>query len=153
MWFDHQMSRTLAAAGMIIVLGLDGSPARPHASQAITIGGTEYAFLGVPKTLAPGPTTFKFEDRGKKAHMMVIARLKDGITPDSVLHTRTSGERDALIEGGEGALVAAPGEAAVDRLVVPLAPGATYVLFCLARDGPQQPPHMALGMFASFRVK
>lgn len=153
MWSDHAMSRALAAAGVITVLGLGGLPGRPQRSPVITIGGTEYAFLGVPKTIAPGPTTFAFENRGKVAHMMVIARLKDGITPDRVLHTRTSGERDAMIEGGEGALVAAPGEAAVDRLVVPLAPGATYVLFCLARNGPHQPPHVALGMFASFRVR
>lgn len=152
MWSRWQMSRTLAAAGMIGVLGVGGPPARAQRSQAITIGGTEYAFLGVPKTIAPGPTTFSFENRGKKPHMMIMARLRDGITPDSVLHTPPVAQ-GGLFEGGEGALVAAPGEAAVDHLVVPLASGATYVLFCLARNGPKQPPHIALGMFASFHVQ
>lgn len=152
MWSHSQISHTVTAAGLIALLGIVHAPTRRQGGQEVTIGGTEYAFLGVPKTLAPGPTTFSFENRGKVQHMMVIARLRDGVTPDSLLHYRGA-VRDSLIEGGEGALVAAPGEAAVDHLLIPLAPGATYVLFCLSRNGPQQPPHMALGMFASFQVK
>ena len=87
MWSHWQTSRTLAAAGVITVLGVGGPPTNPQGSQEITIGGTEYAFLGVPKTTAPGPTSFSFDNRGKMPHMMIIARLRDGITPDSVLHT------------------------------------------------------------------
>lgn len=149
---DHTKSRYLSAVGLIAVLGILPHSTRSQRIPEVLIGGTEYAFLGVPASLASGPTVFRFQNRGRMPHMVIIARLRDGVTPDSVLHTPPYAQ-GGLFEGGEGALVAAPGEAAVDQLTVPLAPGATYVLFCLARNGPRQPAHITLGMFASFRVE
>lgn len=151
MW-SRWMFRAVAASGLVGLLGTGGASGSRQGGRRVTIGGTEYAFLGVPQTLPAGPTTFSFENRGKKQHMMIIARLRDGVSPDSVLRTPPASRRQ-LLEGGEGVLVAEPGEAAPDQLVVPLAAGATYVLFCLVRDAPQQPAHMALGMFAHFQAK
>ena len=141
--------RVVVAALLAATLASCAPARRPN---AVTIVGVNYAFLPLPHVLPAGPTEFAFENRGTVPHMVLIAPLRDGVTVDSVLdaHGRA---RDALIEEGDAALEAAPGERAPGRLLMDLLPGRTYLLVCVLRDAPEQPRHEALGMFASFVVE
>lgn len=119
----------------------------------MTVVGTDYAFE-LPETLAPGPTSFAFENRGQVDHEMILVRLKDGVTLERVLEVGESGDDlDTVLEPGAGILIADPGERAATRLLADLDAGATYALVCNFRDTPEAPPHTALGMTASFTVE
>jgi hypothetical protein len=144
--------RPIARLGMTVLLPvLTGSHALPPARE-VPIVGTDYAFGGVPVTLPAGPASFSFDNRGQVRHMLSLVRLKVGITPDSAVHLQGRA-RDAVMEGGEGVLIALPHEAAVDRLLVDLVPGHAYLLYCIFHDAPDKPSHEALGMFGGFQVQ
>jgi len=142
-------SRAVVAAVLVATLASCAPSRRPN---RVTVVGVNYAFLPLPHELPSGPTEFAFENRGTVEHMLVIAPLRDGVTVDSVLNAQGAA-RDALIEDGNGALQAAPGERAPGRLLMELLPGRTYLLVCPLRDAPEKPRHEALGMFSSFVVE
>ena len=137
----------IVVATLLVASLASCAPARRP--ESVTIVGVDYAFLPLPHVLPAGPTEFSFENRGTVEHMVLIAPLRDGVTVDSVLDA-SGPARDALIEEGDGALEAAPGERAPGRLLLDLRPGRSYLLVCILRDAPGKPRHAALGMFASF---
>ena len=147
-----KISRYLITPGIVGLLAMAPPLRNPQRTQDLTIFGLDYAYSGVPQAMAAGPTSFSFENRGKKRHMMMVARLKTGITVDSAARIHGPA-RGVLVDGGEGVLVAEAGERAVDRLLVDLTPGRTYVVYCVFRDAPDKPMHEELGMFASFTVR
>ena len=147
-----RISRYVITPGIVVLLAMAPPLGHPQSTQELTILGLDYAYSGVTQTMAAGPTTFSFENRGKKRHMMQVARLKTGVTIDSAARIHGPA-RGVLIDGGAGTLVAEAGERAVDRLLVDLTPGRTYVVYCVFRDAPDKPMHEELGMFTSFTVK
>ncbi|HKK28690.1 MAG TPA: hypothetical protein VKB18_11450 [Gemmatimonadota bacterium] len=134
------MSSGLAACG-------SGAP------NQVTVIGRDYAFEA-PEVVPPGPTLLGFENRGEVDHEMVLVQLKESMTLEDVMAAVRSGQdRDDLMEGSPAVLIAAPHRSASSRLLVDLVAGRTYVLVCNLQDEPGAPPHMALGMRASFRVE
>jgi hypothetical protein len=130
-----------------------GWPAYVRAQHVatVTVVGLDYAYQ-TPAILPAGRTTFVFENRGKVWHEVVIARLKPGVTLDSLMHAETGPARRALVKS-VGILVAEPGESPLGRLVVDLSAGETYVLYCNFQDTPDKPRHMTMGMVAIVHVK
>ena len=76
-----------------------------------------------------------------------------GATLDSLVHSEPGPTRLRLVENIVGILIAEPGTRPLGRLLVDLAPGQTYVLYCNFQDGLDKPRHMAIGMVASILVK
>ena len=124
--------------------------ARAQQMAEVLVIGLDYAFQ-VPATLAPGPTTFGFENRGKVPHEAIIVRVKLGVTVDSVLHADRLAQR-ALTEV-VGILIAEPGGRALGHLLVDLTDRRTYLLLCGFRDAPDQPQHLTMGMVAPIQVR
>lgn len=133
------------------LLGTACSPAGSSPNEVI-VAGLDYAFEA-PDTLPPGPTLFRFENRGEVRHEMVLVRLKEGITLEDVMKgVREGGDPADFIEGGLGILLVGPGRTTANALHVDLLPGRDYALICNLRDSPEDPPHTELGMRASFHV-
>ena len=130
-----------------------GACTRRPSEHPLIITGTDYAFQ-TPDTVPAGQAVIRFVNQGKVPHELALARLKAGVTLDQVLERMREGaEPDELLDGMAGVLFATPGDSSFGRLVVELSRGRTYGMICNFRDAPDQPPHVALGMVASFQVK
>lgn len=122
------------------------------APPSVVVVGSDYAFA-LPDTIAPGPTSFSLENTGRVEHEVAMARLKPGVTLAQAWEAmQAGGDADALLAETVGVLFAQPGRGSAGRLVVDLVPGSTYALMCFLQDSPNDPPHSALGMMASFAV-
>ena len=123
------------------------------AVRDVIIVAADYTFT-VPTPIRAGLTTFGFENRGQQRHEMSLARLKPGITVDSLLQINPGPARRALVDVNTGGILfAEPGQHTLDRLLVNLEAGRTYAVICNLRDAPDKPQHTSLGMFATFTVK
>jgi hypothetical protein len=84
---------------------------------------------------------------------MALGQLRAGITADSVLaRLAAGGDPTDLIDGVVGILIAGPGATSIGSLNVDLVPGRTYMMICQFQDADSLPPHVAMGMQASFVV-
>jgi hypothetical protein len=141
-----------AALGLAI-LGLTTtscSPSPPAISQETLIPASDYAFQ-IPSHLAPGPTRFRLQNNGRVPHEMALGQLRAGITADSVLaRLAAGGDPTDLTDGVVGILIAGPGATSIGSLSADLLPGRTYMMICQFRDADSLPPHIAMGMQASF---
>ena len=143
----------LCVLGAVACLAV-AETARAQRPADVAITGADYAFVAVAPQLAAGPTLFSFENKGNVRHEMILVRLLPGVTPDSAMRARQAGARPQTVsEAPNGILIAEAGAKASGRLLVDLAAGDTYLLICNFRDTPDKPPHTALGMIASFKVK
>jgi hypothetical protein len=119
--------------------------------ETVEVSGVEYAFEGLPETIAAGTAGFSFTNEGAEPHEMVVFRIDDGVT----------GSVDELLAAPEeeaeqnltfaGAAFAEPGQSGVSFME--LEPG-RYAAACFvpvggAEDGP---PHFVHGMTAEFEV-
>ena len=137
----------LAVVGASLVACNPDAPPR-----SVVVSGSDYAFA-VPDTIPPGPTAFSLDNTGRVDHEVGIARLKPGVTLAQAWETmQAGGDADALVAETVGVLFAQPGHGSAGRLVVDLVAGSTYALMCFLQDSPDDPPHTALGMMASFAV-
>lgn len=122
------------------------------AARDILVDGTDYAFQ-VPTVVHAGSTRFRFVNRGKVFHEMALGRLQEGITADSLLAYAAAGHDPGDLARVVGILIAGPGDTALGTLSAELEPGRTYLMICNFRDGDSLPPHVAMGMQASFVVQ
>jgi hypothetical protein len=121
------------------------------APAEVAVVANEYAFVGFPTTIAPGPTFFSFENRGQVKHEMSIVLLKPGVTmKDAVTAGSASGPK--IAESLIGLLIARKHEAAGGKLFVELKSGQHYLVICNLKDNPEAEPHAKLGMVTSFDV-
>jgi hypothetical protein len=145
------MSRVglLGAMTLALMTLVGGEPAQ------VAIVGTDYAFVQLPATLAPGPTLFSFENRGSKRHELSIALLKPGVLPESLAAPGRLGSVSsrAVSDSIVGILIARPMERSGGQLSVRLIAGRTYLVICTLRDTPDAQPHATLGMIGSFQVR
>ncbi len=125
-------------------------------TEEVTVVGTDYAF-DAPTGLSAGETTIAFRNDGAVDHEMILARLREaGTYGDAIAALQAGGDPDELFEQyfedlGEGVIFATPGTTGGGRLNVDLTEG-QYALFCFFQDAPDAPPHIELGMLASFDV-
>jgi hypothetical protein len=153
---DHGLRRDSRA--LTRLLGLFflffGLPSDTWAQRmaTVTIVGLDYAYQA-PATLPAGLTAIAFENRGKVRHELALLRLKLGVTLDSLMHVIDSPPARRALTEGVGLLFAEPGQTPLGRLLVDLAAGRSYVLFCNFQDAPDKPRHMKIGMVSLLQVK
>lgn len=149
-----------------------GASTTAAAGKQLAVTGTDYAFVGVPKTVASG-TVVSFKNTStKEVHELLALRLKDGESRDfSAIMQLPEAERDAAAEF-RGVTVAFPGEAGfTPEGPVTLTEPGRYVFICTIPTGadpvayrekaktatgpvevPGGPPHVAKGMVAELTV-
>jgi len=142
------MKRLALAVPFIVISWPTGAVAQKFAP--VRVVALDYAYQA-PSTLASGPTLFALDNQGKVRHEVAIVRLHPGVTVDSAMHAAPPA-RLALVDI-VGVLIAEPSQTSAGRLLVDLAAGRTYVLFCNFQDAPDKPRHLAMGMFTSIQVK
>jgi hypothetical protein len=145
---------------VVPVLFTSASFTPPQHGRTIHIEAFEYAYRGVPATLAPGLSIFEFENRGNMNHEMIIQRLRRGVSADSAMRLLAHPPApplpalpDSAVEPGIGILLARPHSTTSERLEINGKSGDVYVLRCTLRDKPDAPRHLELGMFAAMTVK
>ncbi|MEO8634055.1 MAG: hypothetical protein ABI587_02150 [Gemmatimonadales bacterium] len=136
----------------IAALGLGASACRPAGARELQVVGTDYGFT-VASKVPFGPVAIRFVNQGKVPHEMALGRLRAGMTADSVL-ARLSQGRDPseVTDGVVGILIVEPGQSSMGTLQTELLAGRTYMMICQFRDADSLPPHIAMGMQASFTV-
>ena len=131
----------------------DEQPAEPEADAEVALN--DFAFTGVPTTLASGNTTFKVTNQGQEPHEMIIFRLK-GVSMAQVREVLMAPPGEAPpgpppIEESGGFQAIMPGTSG--WATVNLAPG-EYGLVCfLPSQANDFAPHFALGMISSITVQ
>jgi hypothetical protein len=146
--------QSIVAALMIARSSVAQTSVAPRGSSHIATVGNDYAFTGIPATIAAGATEFSFENRGKVRHEMSIVLLRPGVTVQQVLERGpAAASSKAMAEQIIGILIARPGESAGGRLSVDLQSGRRYLVVCTLKDTPDDKPHVMLGMVASFEVQ
>ena len=122
------------------------------ASSETVITASDYAFQ-VPAHFARGPIRFRLQNPGKVPHEVAMGQLRAGVTADSVLaRVAAGGDPADLTDGLVGVLIAEPGATSLGSLGVELVAGRTYMMICQFQDADSLPPHIAMGMQASFVV-
>jgi uncharacterized cupredoxin-like copper-binding protein len=135
----------LLAAGVLF----EAAP-KPREVEAV---GTDYAFQ-IPSALPPGPTTFRFNNKGKKRHELNIFLLKPGATVTQVIELQKAGKSTQdLVEKPVGVLFAAPGGRSGARLLTDLVAGREYGVICIFQDTATAPRHYEMGMYSTIRVQ
>jgi hypothetical protein len=118
----------------------------------VTIVATDYAFQA-PRELAPGPTSFRIQNRGKVFHELNLVLLKPEVTLDQFVAAVTSGVPAApLMERHVGVLFAGPGLSSSSELTTRLLPGRTYAIICNLQDNSKAKQHITLGMYTRIHV-
>ncbi len=146
--YDHKYSAIAAVAMCLGTLSCRATPPRE-----LQIVGTDYAFA-VPTKVQAGPATIRFVNDGKVPHEMALGRLRVGMTADSVMARLSEGRNPAEVtDGVVGILIVDPLQTSIGALQTDLLAGRTYVMICQFRDADSLPPHIAMGMQASFTVE
>lgn len=146
--------RSSSSGGLTLLIACAlGCQPTPAVRAPIVVPGTDYAFK-VPAELPAGATQFRFDNQGRVPHEMALGMLKAGVTAESLLKYAATGHDPAdLTDGIVGILIASPGQSALGTLEADLAPGRTYMMICSFKDADSLPPHVAMGMQASFTAK
>jgi hypothetical protein len=127
------------------------SPATPlPATGPFTVTATEYAFDGLPATMAAGPQTINFTNRGTEPHELFLYRNTEGRSVDELFAMGPIAVQDHVQVGGK-ALVG-PGQTADPPLQVDLAPG-DWEAICFMPAAGDGRPHADHGMHALLRVQ
>lgn len=127
----------------------ESAPVNP----SVTVHAHDYAFQ-LPDTLTAGLTNLRLHNAGTVPHEMGMSLLKPGVSVRQLLaHADSGGDPADLTDGVVGILIAEPGETTLGTLSVDLVAGRSYVLWCNFQDGPDKPPHLALGMFSERSIR
>jgi plastocyanin len=148
----HWARRAAVAGGiaLAVVLAGPGAFAKDGSAKVIKIRGSEYTFLGAPKTVTPGKHTLEFTNVGGEHHEMGLAKLNSGVTLDAFL-AASEQQRDTMGDLIGSVHIEKGGAGIVGTLTYNFKPG-HYALICADKtaDGT---PHYAKGMRAEFDVK
>lgn len=148
------------------------TPAASTAPKSLALTGIDYAFIGVPESVAAG-TVVSFKNTSTtEVHEVIALRVKDGDTrPMASLLALPEAERDQAAEF-RGVVVAFPGEEGFAPAgPLTLSQPGRYLLVCTiptgadpveyrekakSATGPVEvqggPPHVAKGMVAELKV-
>src|SRR4051812_40319731 len=115
--------------------------------------GFEYAFT-IPATLPAGRRSFRFENRGKRAHELNISLLRPGVSIQQFITAANAGKPlSPFIDVPVGVLFAPPSGSSPSALTTDLRPGRTYAVICIFRDSAGKPRHHELGMYSAITVQ
>jgi hypothetical protein len=138
----------IAAAVLLVVT----SACQPTPARQVLVSATDYAFVA-PASMPAGSTEIRLTNQGRVPHEMALGRLRAGMTVDSFqARIAAGGDPAELADGVVGILIVEPGDTSIAALHTALTSGRTYVLICQFRDADSLPPHIAMGMQASFTV-
>jgi hypothetical protein len=121
-------------------------PPSPPAAEppVVTFVATDFAFEG-PDTIAPGFTTIRMVNQGSQQHHLILARLDEGRTLDSLMaHFQANPAGDppwATWRGAANSVVAGDSTGATIDL-----PAGRYALLCFIPDPADGGPHLVKGM-------
>jgi hypothetical protein len=118
----------------------------------VAVVGNEYAFTGFPTTIAAGPTSFSFENRGDVRHEMTILLLQPGLTMKDAIDAGPAATGLRVAESLIGLLIARKHEKAGGELHVDLKSGRRYLVICNLKNAPDSLQHSRMGMVTSFDV-
>lgn len=135
---------------------VDGYYFKNCPGQKAAITGVDYAFGGVKQTYAAGATRFRFVNKGKEEHEMLIVKKKPGTTEsfDQLLKLPQSQAQAKTVAVGQAE--GSPGS--TNYVAVNLAKG-DYLMLCSIPKGTTAtkqgtgPPHFVLGMKQEFTVR
>jgi hypothetical protein len=142
------VNRPTAAALLLLAAACapKAEPPSPPAAEppVVTFVATDFAFEG-PDTIAPGFTTIRMENRGPQEHHLILARLDEGKTIDSLMaffQATPNAEPPFVTWRGAANSVLAGGTSGgtVDL------PAGQYVLLCFIPDPADGAPHLVKGM-------
>jgi hypothetical protein len=135
---------------LLAAITLGCAPAATPAAREMVVPATDYAFQ-VATEVPAGPLRIRLDNRGRVPHEMALGQLRPGVTADSVMAIAAAGgDPGSLTDGVVGILIAEPGTTSLGSLSAELVPGRTYMMICQFRDADSLPPHIAMGMQASF---
>ena len=124
------------------------TPAAAPSSNVVTFIARDYGFEG-PAQIPAGATFFRLDNQGKELHQLVIVRLDQGRTYDSLLAAmRSPGPPPAWMHLAGGPNAINPG--ATSNATERLAEG-HYAVLCFI-PGADGLPHLAKGMIAPLEV-
>jgi hypothetical protein len=124
------------------------APVPGPSANVVTYIAKDYAFEG-PAQIPAGPTLFRLDNQGKELHHLVLVRLEQGRTYDSLLAAlKKPGPPPAWMHLVGGPNASSPG--AASNATQSLSEG-HYAMICLipSADGV---PHLAKGMTAPLEV-
>lgn len=119
----------------------------------VPITAKDFAFEGLPATLAAGKTGFKMNNTATaEDHVLLITRRKPGVTR-SVTEILADGN-DPMVKDVDLVAATGAGPMKLGYAAVDLTPG-EYIYLCPIPQGgkPEGKTHYALGMFGEFTVK
>jgi hypothetical protein len=137
--------------------GQSTPPASGAEPNTLTVTGYDYKFdfAGSPHA---GLVTITFDNKGKYAHEIGLARVKDGVTLDQVTAALMSSDPDAEAKAKQlqvdpdtelsAPAILGPGLSEVTAVTLP---AGHYVVTCFL-PGPDGMPHVAMGMIGEFTV-
>jgi hypothetical protein len=150
---------TDAGASHILLFNVTATPAHvaPLPAAAVTVTLKDFKFIGVPKHLTAGTTTFELTNTSPEAHEMQIFRLTAGKTQKDLLafaespQGQQSGPPPAWVQEAGGADTLSPHHST--EIAVTLTPG-YYVVVCMMPDVKKAnfEPHFMEGMIGNFTV-
>jgi hypothetical protein len=121
--------------------------------ETVAVTGVDYAFEGVPDTIAAGTVAFEFTNASEsEEHEMLVIRKADGVAESFDEIVQMSEEESESLVEFKAAAFAPPGGSS--GTLAELTPG-DYAMICFipvggAEDGP---PHFAEGMIHEFAVE
>jgi hypothetical protein len=126
----------------------DAAPPAPTKPNVVTFTATDFAFTG-PAQIPAGQTILRLSNQGKQPHHMVLIRVDQGRTYDSLLAAlRGHGPPPAWAHAMGGPVAGDPGgEASSEHLLTP----GHYAVVCFI-PGNDGVPHFAKGMLSSLQV-
>jgi hypothetical protein len=126
----------------------DATPPAPTTPNTVTFTATDFAFTG-PTQIAAGQTILHLANKGKEPHHMVVIRVEQGRTYDSLLAAlRKPGPPPGWVRVLGGPIAGEPGrESSSEHLLTP----GQYAVVCFvpSTDGA---PHFTKGMVSALEV-
>jgi len=126
--------------------GSESATEETASAEEVTVEATEYEF-----DLSATPTTetqsITFDNQGEKFHVMVFARLAEGVELEEAIAAQ--GEKGTATTIAEAE--AAPGKSATVEVKEPIEPGGPYVMLCPIED--EDGAHYELGQLEELDIE
>ena len=146
--------RIVAQRLALLALTVSSACSRAEPPLALTVIGTDYAFL-VPDTVPAGMAVVTFENRGRVPHELVLARIRHDVSSREFADSLSHGARMVPLRAtGSAVIFASPGRTnELVRMQVDFKRGERYAFWCQLVDSAGAQKHNVLGMFKLVSVR